>query len=120
MDSIFLYVIFNMRCFGQGFTFPVTELFLEDVLEKTRYKIRSECDSSAGSSRKKRFSSVKSDPLSDLFEVNFIFFFLSHQSPPQKKEKKKKEIIYYCCIWISPVVYLLYVHYVTLFYHFSI
>ncbi|KAG2537592.1 hypothetical protein PVAP13_9NG309500 [Panicum virgatum] len=51
-----------------GFTFPVTELFLEDVLEKTRYKIRSECDSSAGSSRKKRFSSVKSDPLSDLFE----------------------------------------------------
>jgi ATP-dependent RNA helicase DHX36 len=51
-----------------GFTFPVTEFFLEDVLEKTRYKIKSERDSSAGSSRKKRLSSVKSDPLSDLFE----------------------------------------------------
>ena len=78
-----------MRCFGQGFTFPVTELFLEDVLEKTRYKIKSERDSSAGSSRKKRFSSVKSDPLSDLFEVNFIFFSC-HINPPQKKEKEKR------------------------------
>jgi ATP-dependent RNA helicase DHX36 len=60
-----------------GFTFPVTEFFLEDVLEKTRYKIKSERDSSAGSSRKKRLSSVKSDPLSDLFEVNFIFFLVT-------------------------------------------
>ncbi|TKV93426.1 hypothetical protein SEVIR_9G225300v4 [Setaria viridis] len=51
-----------------GFTFPVAEFFLEDVLEKTRYKIKSEHDSSAGSSRRKRLSSVKSDPLSDLFE----------------------------------------------------
>ena len=77
-----------MRCFGQGFTFPVTELFLEDVLEKTRYKIKSERDSSAGSSRKKRFSSVKSDPLSDLFEVNFIFFpcHINPAPPPPKKK----------------------------------
>nr|CAB3499411.1 unnamed protein product [Digitaria exilis] len=51
-----------------GFTFPVAEFFLEDVLEKTRYKIKSERDSSAGSSRRKKFSSVKSDPLSDLLE----------------------------------------------------
>lgn len=61
-----------MGCFEQGFTFPVAEFFLEDVLEKTRYKIKSERDSSAGSSRRKKFSPVKSDPLSDLFEVNFI------------------------------------------------
>ena len=90
MDSIFLYVIFKMKRFGQGFTFPVTEFFLEDVLEKTRYKIKSERDSSAGSSRKKRFSSVKSDPLSDLFEVNFIFFSCHINPPPQKKEKEKR------------------------------
>uniref|UniRef100_A0A804N2W6 Uncharacterized protein n=1 Tax=Zea mays TaxID=4577 RepID=A0A804N2W6_MAIZE len=51
-----------------GFTFPVAELFLEDVLEKTRYRINSERDNFAGSSRRKRFSSVKSDPLSDVFE----------------------------------------------------
>lgn len=70
--SIFLYVIFKMGCFEQGFTFPVAEFFLEDVLEKTRYKIKSERDSSAGSSRRKKFSPVKGDPLSDLFEVNFI------------------------------------------------
>ncbi|AQL02149.1 hypothetical protein ZEAMMB73_Zm00001d045376 [Zea mays] len=52
-----------------GFTFPVAELFLEDVLEKIRYRINSERDNLAGSSRRKRFSSVKSDPLSDVFEV---------------------------------------------------
>ncbi|ONM32716.1 hypothetical protein ZEAMMB73_Zm00001d041240 [Zea mays] len=51
-----------------GFTFPVAELFLEDVLEKTCYRINSERDNFAGSSRRKRFSSVKSDPLSDVFE----------------------------------------------------
>jgi len=98
MDSIFLYVIFKMKRFGQGFTFPVTEFFLEDVLEKTRYKIKSERDSSAGSSRKKRFSSVKSDPLSDLFEVNFIFFPCHiNPAPPQKKHThthtKKKNLL---------------------------
>ncbi|KAG8091918.1 hypothetical protein GUJ93_ZPchr0012g20870 [Zizania palustris] len=51
-----------------GFTFPVTELFLEDILEKTRYKITSERDNFQGNSRRKRFASVKSDPLSDVFE----------------------------------------------------
>jgi hypothetical protein len=68
--------IFTLRCFEQGFTFPVAELFLEDVLEKTRYRINSERDNFAGSSRRKRFSSVKSDPLSDVFEVNFDFELL--------------------------------------------
>ena len=68
--------IFTLRCSEQGFTFPVAELFLEDVLEKTCYRINSERDNFAGSSRRKRFSSVKSDPLSDVFEVNFVFQLL--------------------------------------------
>uniref|UniRef100_A0A0E0BBK8 RNA helicase n=1 Tax=Oryza glumipatula TaxID=40148 RepID=A0A0E0BBK8_9ORYZ len=51
-----------------GFTFPVTELFLEDILEKTRYKINSERDNFQGNSRRKRLASVKSDPISDAFE----------------------------------------------------
>lgn len=70
---MFLYVIFTVSCFEQGFTFPVAELFLEDVLEKTRYRINSERYNFAGSSRRNRFSSVKSDPVSDVFEVNFNF-----------------------------------------------
>jgi ATP-dependent RNA helicase DHX36 len=50
--------IFTLRGSEQGFTFPVAELFLEDVLEKTSYKINSERDNFADSSRRKRFSSV--------------------------------------------------------------
>ncbi|KQJ97041.1 hypothetical protein BRADI_3g28477v3 [Brachypodium distachyon] len=51
-----------------GFTFPIAELFLEDILEKTRYKIKSERDNFQGNSRRKRFASVKNDPISDVFE----------------------------------------------------
>ncbi|GJN20838.1 hypothetical protein PR202_gb08264 [Eleusine coracana subsp. coracana] len=51
-----------------GFTFPVTEFFLEDFLEKTGYKIKPECDQSPGSSRRKKVSSFKVDPLSEVFE----------------------------------------------------
>ncbi|KAF6988984.1 hypothetical protein CFC21_006388 [Triticum aestivum] len=51
-----------------GFTFPVAELFLEDILEKTQYKIKSERDNFQGNSRKKRLASVKNDPLADIFE----------------------------------------------------
>ncbi|XP_020094661.1 DExH-box ATP-dependent RNA helicase DExH1 isoform X2 [Ananas comosus] len=51
-----------------GFTFPVAELFLEDVLEKTRYKINSEFDDYRGSSRRRRQQSTKSDPLTEIFE----------------------------------------------------
>ena len=65
-----LYIILILRCFDQGFTFPVAELFLEDILEKSRYKIKSERDNFQGNSRKKRPASVKNDPLSDVFEVN--------------------------------------------------
>jgi hypothetical protein len=60
-------------CFEQGFTFPVTEFFLEDILEKTGYKIKSERDQFPGSSRRKKFSSVtKNDPLSEVFEVSLM------------------------------------------------
>ncbi len=74
----------TFRCFEQGFTFPVTELFLEDILEKTRYKINSERDNFQGNSRRKRLASVKSDPISDAFEVNFSYFLhcASYSIPP--------------------------------------
>ncbi|XP_028777530.1 DExH-box ATP-dependent RNA helicase DExH1 isoform X2 [Neltuma alba] len=52
-----------------GFTFPVAELFLEDVLEKTRYSIKSEFDSFEGNSRRRRKQEApKKDPLTELFE----------------------------------------------------
>uniref|UniRef100_A0ACD5TPF9 Uncharacterized protein n=1 Tax=Avena sativa TaxID=4498 RepID=A0ACD5TPF9_AVESA len=52
-----------------GFTFPVAELFLEDILEKTGYKIKSERENFQGNSRRKRPASVKNDPVSDVFVV---------------------------------------------------
>ncbi|KMZ73507.1 putative ATP-dependent RNA helicase [Zostera marina] len=52
-----------------GFTFPVSELFLEDILEKTHYKITSEFDNFQGNSRRRKQQSfAKSDPLTELFE----------------------------------------------------
>ncbi|OAY40762.1 DExH-box ATP-dependent RNA helicase DExH1 isoform X2 [Manihot esculenta] len=52
-----------------GLTFPVTELFLEDILEKSRYKIQSEAGSFQGNSRRrKREQDSKKDPLTELFE----------------------------------------------------
>ncbi|KAK9668631.1 hypothetical protein RND81_13G073300 [Saponaria officinalis] len=52
-----------------GLTFPVTELFLEDVLEKTHYSIKSDADSYQGSSRRRsRQLDSKKDPLTELFE----------------------------------------------------
>ncbi|WJX11399.1 RNA helicase [Trifolium repens] len=52
-----------------GFTFPVAEHFLEDVLEKTRYSIKSECDNFEGNSRRKRKQQEsKKDPLTEMFE----------------------------------------------------
>ncbi|KAK1563118.1 hypothetical protein Q3G72_022613 [Acer saccharum] len=50
-------------------TFPVADLFLEDVLEKTRYKIKSEFDNFQGNSRRKRREQdSKNDDLTALFE----------------------------------------------------
>ncbi|XP_065855874.1 DExH-box ATP-dependent RNA helicase DExH1 isoform X2 [Euphorbia lathyris] len=53
-----------------GLTFPVGELFLEDILEKSRYKIQSESDNFQGNSRrrKRREPESKKDALTELFE----------------------------------------------------
>ncbi|CAN4089642.1 unnamed protein product [Withania somnifera] len=52
-----------------GLTHPVAELFLEDVLEKTRYLIKSEADKFQGNSRRRmRQQDSKRDPLTELFE----------------------------------------------------
>ncbi|XP_057999659.1 DExH-box ATP-dependent RNA helicase DExH1 isoform X2 [Hevea brasiliensis] len=53
-----------------GLTFPVTELFLEDILEKSRYKIQSEAGNFQGNSRRRRRreQDSKKDPLTELFE----------------------------------------------------
>ncbi|KAA8518450.1 hypothetical protein F0562_015924 [Nyssa sinensis] len=52
-----------------GLTFPVAELFLEDVLEKIRYSIKGEFDNSHGNSRRRRRQQEsKKDPLTELFE----------------------------------------------------
>ncbi|MQL71690.1 hypothetical protein Taro_003989 [Colocasia esculenta] len=53
-----------------GMTFPVTEVFLEDILEKTCYKVQSESDNFQGNSRRRRRQPYsKSDPLTEMFEV---------------------------------------------------
>ncbi|KAJ8754471.1 hypothetical protein K2173_005632 [Erythroxylum novogranatense] len=52
-----------------GFTFPVEELFLEDVLERTRYSIQSESENIHGNSRRRRREQdLKKDPMTELFE----------------------------------------------------
>lgn len=54
----------------QGLTFPVKELFLEDVLEKTRYVIQPEPDNFPRNSRRgRRQQESNKDPLTELFEV---------------------------------------------------
>ncbi|KAK9921475.1 hypothetical protein M0R45_029984 [Rubus argutus] len=52
-----------------GLTFPVEELFLEDILEKTHYTIKSESDKlERGNSRRRRQQDSKKDSLTELFE----------------------------------------------------
>ncbi|XP_016651934.1 PREDICTED: DExH-box ATP-dependent RNA helicase DExH1 isoform X1 [Prunus mume] len=53
-----------------GLTFPVAELFLEDILEKTHYIVKSEFDNFEGgnSRRRRRQQDSKKDPLTELFE----------------------------------------------------
>ncbi|XP_028549002.1 DExH-box ATP-dependent RNA helicase DExH1 isoform X2 [Dendrobium catenatum] len=50
-----------------GFTFPVEEIFLEDILEKTRFQIRSEFGNFQGNSRRRQ-AVRKNDPLTEMFE----------------------------------------------------
>ncbi|KAG5052412.1 hypothetical protein JHK87_004610 [Glycine soja] len=53
-----------------GFTYPVAEHFLEDVLEKTRYSIKSDFDNFEGNSRRRRKQQdSKKDPLTEMFEA---------------------------------------------------
>lgn len=55
----------------------MAEFFLEDVLEKTRYNIKSEFDNFEGNSRRRRRQQdSKKDPLTELFEA------CSHSLPP--------------------------------------
>ncbi|KAJ4831890.1 hypothetical protein Tsubulata_022306 [Turnera subulata] len=58
-----------------GLTFPVSELYLEDVLEKSRYKIQLESDNFQGNSRRRRGreQDSKKDPLNELFEACLNF-----------------------------------------------
>ncbi|KAL5545697.1 hypothetical protein UlMin_005384 [Ulmus minor] len=52
-----------------GFTFPVNEFFLEDILEKTHYSIKSEFDNFGRNSRRgRKQKDSKKDPLTELFE----------------------------------------------------
>ncbi|XP_047330338.1 DExH-box ATP-dependent RNA helicase DExH1 isoform X2 [Impatiens glandulifera] len=51
-----------------GLTFPVSEFHLEDILEKSRYHIKSELDNFQGSSRRRRQQESKRDALTELFE----------------------------------------------------
>uniref|UniRef100_A0A803MJZ3 RNA helicase n=1 Tax=Chenopodium quinoa TaxID=63459 RepID=A0A803MJZ3_CHEQI len=52
-----------------GLTFPVEEFFLEDVLEKTRYRIKQESDNFQGNSRRRvKQLDSKKDPVTELFE----------------------------------------------------
>ncbi|XVE96278.1 hypothetical protein REPUB_Repub02eG0207300 [Reevesia pubescens] len=51
-----------------GLTFPVAELFLEDVLQKTHYNIKSEFDNFQGNSRRRKEQDLKKDNLTAMFE----------------------------------------------------
>lgn len=72
--STHLYLfIYLFLLLWQGLTFPVAELFLEDVLEKTRYCIQSQVDTYQGNPRRRRRQQEsKSDPMTELFEVVYV------------------------------------------------
>ncbi|XP_010509537.1 PREDICTED: DExH-box ATP-dependent RNA helicase DExH1-like isoform X3 [Camelina sativa] len=65
-----------------GFTFPVAELFLEDVLEKSRYSIKSsDSGNYQGNSRgRRRDSESKKDDLTTLFEIDINVHYKSYSS----------------------------------------
>ena len=68
-------MIYNLNLFfviSQGFTFPVTQFYLEDVLEKTRYRVSSESGGGRSSYQDRR-NPDKKDVLSQLFEVHKIW-----------------------------------------------
>ncbi|KAF5473948.1 hypothetical protein F2P56_005894 [Juglans regia] len=68
-----------------GLTFPVAEFFLEDVLEKTHYNIKSEFDNVEGNSRRRRQQDSKKDPLMELFEdVNIDSYYKNFSTSTRK------------------------------------
>ncbi|XP_021892464.1 DExH-box ATP-dependent RNA helicase DExH1 isoform X2 [Carica papaya] len=68
-----------------GLTFPVAEFFLEDVLEKTHYNIKSEFDNFQGKSRRTRTESEsEKDPLTAVFEELDINSHYSHYGTSTK------------------------------------
>ncbi|KAE8125212.1 hypothetical protein FH972_020045 [Carpinus fangiana] len=69
-----------------GLTFPVAEFFLEDVLEKSRYNIKSEFDNFEGNSRRRRRQQdSKKDPLTELFEdVDIDSHYKSYSTSTRK------------------------------------
>ncbi|CAN1772468.1 DExH-box ATP-dependent RNA helicase DExH1 [Linum perenne] len=67
-----------------GFTFPVAEFFLEDLLEKSRYRIQPESENMQGNSRRtkrRRDQDSKKDPLTELFEDIDIDSHYKNYSP---------------------------------------
>lgn len=81
----------------QGLTFPVGELFLEDVLEKTQYCIKPEPDSFQGGSRRRaRQLDSKRDPLTELFEA--CLSVPSYHFPPSLQHHL---FIYYLCLFLG-------------------
>ncbi|OIW12193.1 hypothetical protein TanjilG_28601 [Lupinus angustifolius] len=69
-----------------GFTFPVAEHFLEDVLEKTRYIIKSEFDNFEGNSRRRRKQQdSKKDTLTEMFEdIDVDTYYRKYSSGARK------------------------------------
>lgn len=60
----------GFRVVLQGFTFPVQELFLEDVLEKTRYRVGADQQPSSNyGGQRRRTQEKKRDPITQAFEV---------------------------------------------------
>lgn len=56
----------------------MVEHFLEDVLEKTRYSIKSESDDIEGNSRrKKKQQDSKKDPLAEMFEACILYISIN-------------------------------------------
>ncbi|CAN6479255.1 unnamed protein product [Victoria cruziana] len=68
-----------------GFTFPVKEVFLEDLLEKTRYCIdESESDNFQGAGRRRK-QEVKRDQVTDLFEeINISSHYRNYSASTQR------------------------------------
>lgn len=72
----------------QGFTFPVKELFLEDVLELTRFPVGADQEGYTGGGfggKRRRTQEKKRDPVIEAFEVRIWCRFrwqLMHSGRP--------------------------------------